>query len=108
MRPTFLILLFLMFRPAAASDILIRNGHVMTVSNGTIRNGSILVRDGKIFAVGDCNFGCVGGPPDWGPGGKGIAPIPKISYPGEEQAHHAAANVKCLDYQVGCFFFFFG
>jgi NADH dehydrogenase FAD-containing subunit len=53
---------------------------------------------GKVFAVGDCNFGCVGGPADWAPGGKGIPPIPKISYPGEEQAHHAAVNVKSLDY----------
>jgi hypothetical protein len=27
--------------------------------------------NGVCFAVGDCNFGCVGGPSDWGPGGAG-------------------------------------
>jgi len=31
---------------------LIRNATVMTVANGTIENGSILIRDGKIAAVG--------------------------------------------------------
>jgi len=45
-----------------------------------------------VYAVGDCNFGCVetpGKPPDeWA-----IPPIPKISYPGEEEAIIACANV---------------
>jgi imidazolonepropionase-like amidohydrolase len=31
---------------------LIRNATVMTVTNGTVQNGSILIRDGKIAAVG--------------------------------------------------------
>merc|ERR1719388_220111 len=45
-----------------------------------------------VYAVGDCNFGCVetaGKPPDeWA-----IPPIPKISYPGEEEAIIACANI---------------
>ncbi|KAF4712308.1 hypothetical protein FOZ62_031388 [Perkinsus olseni] len=40
---------------------------------------------GCIFAVGDCNL-C----PD-------LPPIPKISYPAEEQASHACCNVRILD-----------
>jgi len=48
--------------------------------------------DGKIFAVGDCNFGCVGNHPNWI-----IPPIPKISYPGEEQALHACKNIEIID-----------
>merc|ERR1711998_724462 len=39
---------------------------------------------GCVFAVGDCNYGCIGNPPNWV-----MPPIPKISYPGEEQALHA-------------------
>jgi len=53
--------------------------------------------DGRIFAVGDCNYGCIGKP---GPGGTWegeLPPIPKISYPGEEQALHAVRNVQKLD-----------
>jgi len=47
---------------------------------------------GNIFAVGDCNFGCIGTPEKW------ILPvIPKISYPGEEQAFHACMNIEILD-----------
>ena len=37
---------------AAASVILIRNATIMTASHGTIKNGSILIKDGKIAAVG--------------------------------------------------------
>ncbi|MFM8393692.1 MAG: amidohydrolase family protein [Acidobacteriota bacterium] len=33
-------------------EILIRNATIMTASHGTIENGSILIRDGKIAAVG--------------------------------------------------------
>merc|ERR1719353_2488091 len=44
---------------------------------------------GKAFAVGDCNFGCVGSHPNWI-----MPPIPKISYPGEEQALHACKNIE--------------
>merc|ERR1712045_141311 len=36
--------------------------------------------DGSVFAVGDCNLGCIGDPPNFE-----MPPIPKISYPGEEQ-----------------------
>jgi imidazolonepropionase-like amidohydrolase len=39
--------------PYAASRVtLIRNATILTVTNGTIENGSILIRDGKIAAVG--------------------------------------------------------
>jgi len=48
--------------------------------------------DGTIFAVGDCNYGCIGNPPNWV-----MPPIPKISYPGEEQALHAVVNLERLD-----------
>jgi len=48
--------------------------------------------NGKIFAVGDCNFGCVGNHPNWI-----IPPIPKISYPGEEQAIHACKGIEIID-----------
>merc|ERR1711967_63871 len=48
--------------------------------------------DGTIFAVGDCNYGCIGAPPNWE-----MPPIPKISYPGEEQALHAVKNLERLD-----------
>ena len=39
--------------PAWAQDYVIRNATVMTVSKGTIRNGSIVVKDGKIAEVGE-------------------------------------------------------
>jgi len=44
--------------------------------------------DGSVFAVGDCNYGCIGSPPNWE-----MPPVPKISYPGEEQALHAVVNI---------------
>ena len=47
--------------------------------------------DGTIFAVGDCNYGCIGEPGKWE-----MPPVPKISYPGEEQAYHACLNVMKL------------
>jgi len=56
----------------------------------TRRDGSVW-GDGKIFAVGDCNYGCLGSPPNWE-----MPPVPKISYPSEEQAHHACTNLKIL------------
>jgi len=53
----------------------------------------------RVYAVGDCNFGCVetpGKPPDdWA-----IPPIPKISYPGEEEAIIACANIEKIDKMV--------
>jgi len=45
--------------------------------------------DGTVYAVGDCNLGCIGEPPNFE-----MPPIPKISYPGEEQALHAVHNIK--------------
>jgi hypothetical protein len=51
-----------------------------------------LYADGTIFAVGDCNYGCIGNPPNWV-----MPPIPKISYPGEEQALHAVNNLERMD-----------
>jgi imidazolonepropionase-like amidohydrolase len=36
----------------ASTEILIQNATIMTASHGTIKNGSILIRDGKIAAVG--------------------------------------------------------
>lgn len=53
---------------------------------------------GNVFAIGDCNFGCVGGPDDWKKG-EGMAPVPKISYPAEEQCVHCVSNVRILDNQ---------
>jgi imidazolonepropionase-like amidohydrolase len=38
--------------PAAAQDVAIRNATVLTVANGTIENGTVLVRGGRIAAVG--------------------------------------------------------
>jgi len=38
--------------PAAPGEILIKNATIMTASHGTINNGSILIRDGKIAEVG--------------------------------------------------------
>jgi NADH dehydrogenase FAD-containing subunit len=52
----------------------------------------------NMYAIGDCNFGCVGGPSDWAKK-EGIPPIPKISYPGEEQAVHACDNIMAIDRQ---------
>jgi len=36
----------------AAQDVAIRNATILTITNGTIENGTVLVRDGKIAAVG--------------------------------------------------------
>lgn len=65
--------------------------------------------EGRVFAVGDCNYGslavadsitymvhvgrpgCIGNPPDWI-----MPPVPKISFPSEEQAAHACANLRAL------------
>ncbi|MGE5245285.1 MAG: amidohydrolase [Betaproteobacteria bacterium] len=37
---------------APAHDVVIRGGTIMTVSHGEIRNGAILIHDGKIAAIG--------------------------------------------------------
>jgi len=51
--------------------------------------GGAVWADGTIYAVGDCNLGCIGEPPNFE-----MAPVPKISYPGEEQALHACKNIE--------------
>ncbi|HEX2059641.1 MAG TPA: amidohydrolase, partial [Thermoanaerobaculia bacterium] len=38
--------------PLFAEDTLIRNATILTITNGTIANGSVLIRNGKIAAVG--------------------------------------------------------
>jgi len=38
--------------PAAAQDVAIRNATILTVSNGTIEGGTVVIRNGKIAAVG--------------------------------------------------------
>merc|ERR1719240_844296 len=53
----------------------------------------------RIFAVGDCNFGCVEEQGkkmnEWT-----IPPIPKISYPGEEEAIIACSTIHKIDMAV--------
>jgi NADH dehydrogenase FAD-containing subunit len=61
----------------------------------TDKNGK-LFGNGCIWAVGDCNFGCVGGLSDWQKG-EGMPPIPKISYPAEEQTVHAVKGMEIMD-----------
>ena len=36
-----------------ASDVVIKNAMVMTVTHGNIKNGSIYIKDGKIARVGE-------------------------------------------------------
>jgi len=64
------------------------------------RDGEIWSSDDKgyprVFAVGDCNYGCVeeqGKTPEEFP----IPLIPKISYPGEEEALIATKNIQKID-----------
>lgn len=55
---------------------------------------------GVVFAVGDCNYGCVGSPANWE-----LHPIPKISYPSEEQALQVCNQIDILEaqkYGAGC------
>jgi len=50
----------------------------------------------RVYAIGDCNYGCVeeaGKKPDDWP----VPPIPKISYPGEEEAVVATRNIEKTD-----------
>jgi imidazolonepropionase-like amidohydrolase len=39
-------------RAANAQDIAIRNATILTITNGTIQNGTVVIRNGKIAAVG--------------------------------------------------------
>lgn len=48
----FIVMGALSFFPAAASDLFIQNAQLITVSRGTIENGSLWVKDGKIAALG--------------------------------------------------------
>merc|ERR1712003_244105 len=64
------------------------------------RDGKVWSEDAKgyprIFAIGDCNYGCVeeaGKKPHEWP----IPPIPKISYPGEEEGIVACSNLEIVD-----------
>merc|ERR1712039_860051 len=64
------------------------------------RDGQVWSEDAKgyprIFAIGDCNYGCVeqaGLKPHQWP----IPPIPKISYPGEEEGIVACTNIDHID-----------
>jgi imidazolonepropionase-like amidohydrolase len=38
--------------PVAAQDVAIRNATILTITNGTIQNGTVVVRNGKIAALG--------------------------------------------------------
>jgi hypothetical protein len=66
----------------------------------TTKAGDVWCKDDKdfprIFAVGDCNYSCIptdGKPPHlWE-----MPPIPKISYPGEEEAVIASRNVDKIE-----------
>jgi hypothetical protein len=51
----------------------------------------------RFFAVGDCNYSCVEGPPGSKPNTWPIPPWPKISYPGEEHAVIACCNLEKVD-----------
>jgi len=70
------------------------NKYMQVVKKPT--EGGGLWADGKVFAVGDCNLGCIGEPPNFE-----MPPIPKISYPGEEQALHACVNLERIHKNKG-------
>jgi len=71
---------------------IVMNKHLQVVNKGTKE----LWGDGRVFAVGDCNYGCVENDPSVG--GFWMPPIPKISYPGEEQCLHACKNIERVDH----------
>jgi len=50
----------------------------------------------RVWAIGDCNYGCI---EEAGkkPGEWPIPPIPKISYPGEEEGIVACSNIDIVD-----------
>lgn len=80
--------------PGGGGWIYINKKLQVTTANGDVWG------NGKVFAIGDCNYGCVGSPANWE-----MAPIPKISYPSEEQAYHVCQNIDILDnleYKSGC------
>jgi len=50
----------------------------------------------RVWAIGDCNYGCIE-EPGKKPGEWPIPPIPKISYPGEEEGIVACNNLDIVD-----------
>lgn len=52
MRTGTIFLFFWLGAPALAEEILIQNANIMTVSHGTLKPGAILIREGKIAALG--------------------------------------------------------
>ncbi len=46
------LLLLILGSPVFAGDLFIKGGTILTVTDGVIENGSILIRDGKISALG--------------------------------------------------------
>ncbi|CAK9072932.1 unnamed protein product [Durusdinium trenchii] len=66
------------------------NKHLQVTQKPSLGGG--VWADGTIYAVGDCNYGCIGEPGKWE-----MPPVPKISYPGEEQAYHACLNVMKME-----------
>merc|ERR1711966_22670 len=61
--------------------------HINKKLQVTTANGEVWGK-GVVFAVGDCNYGCVGSPQSWQ-----LHPIPKISYPAEEQATQVCKSI---------------
>ena len=51
------------------------NKHMLQVTQRPRGNDAVgeLWAEGRVFAVGDCNYGCIGNPPDWI-----MAPVPKV------------------------------
>lgn len=88
-RLTVFLLLFAAFGVAAQAqergEVLIKNATILTASHGTIENGSILIRNGKIVAVGkDVTAGA---------GARVIEATGKYVTPGLIDAHsHTAAD----------------
>ena len=85
MRFGLIIFLTLLALPGAAADLVIRNATLLTVTKGTIENGSILVRNGKIAAIGsDGSFQIP-------PGSRVIDASGKFVLPGIIDAHSHTA-----------------
>jgi len=61
-----------------------------------VGNETVVTHLHRIYAIGDCNYGCIEekgkSPAEWP-----IPPIPKISYPGEEEGIIACANLEIVD-----------
>eukprot|EP00413_Alexandrium_margalefii_P003792 CAMPEP_0204513124 /NCGR_PEP_ID=MMETSP0661-20131031/1321_1 /ASSEMBLY_ACC=CAM_ASM_000606 /TAXON_ID=109239 /ORGANISM="Alexandrium margalefi, Strain AMGDE01CS-322" /LENGTH=451 /DNA_ID=CAMNT_0051518273 /DNA_START=66 /DNA_END=1421 /DNA_ORIENTATION=+ len=69
------------------------NQHLQVVTKPS--EGDKVWGGGVVYAVGDCNAQAIGTPHNWV-----MPPIPKISYPGEEQALHACKNIERMDKQA--------